>query len=222
MDQSRKTKLKIIEKKKKHLKFKRKLRPWVKVSFATCMLLLVFTFFNKTLSRYYDSMVNGSDLPLAPWEITINDYKITAAGKVNVNVEPVITETTTQTKTYKNKMVPGCKGYFDVEINPTGTGVSIDYEINFNPENLPGGMVYTKYETLDASKNVTNSFTTLPSDSKLTGTMRLVDGNLLGSENILRYRVYFDYIDDDALNTISTDVNHQNSVMIDVTLKQSI
>lgn len=199
-----------------------KQKSWIKVFLGTCLVVLVFTFFNKTFSRYYDSIVNSSDLSLAPWNITVNNQKIASAGKINVIVDPIITETTTTTKTYKNKIIPGCKGYFDVEINPTGTGVSVDYIINFNPENLPGGMRYTKYETLDENKSVIMAYTTFPSDAKLTGTMPIVDGKLLGSENILRYRIYFEYIDDDTLNITAPNVDEQSSVMIDVILKQSI
>ncbi len=200
----------------------KKWRLRAKVSFGALVVLLIFIFFGKTYSRYYDSMINNSDLSLAPWNITINNQKITSAGKINIIVEPVVTETTTTTKTYKNKIVPGCKGYFDVEINPTGTGVSVDYIINFNPENLPGGMRYTKYETLDENKSVIMTYTTFPSDAKLTGTMSIVDGKLLESENILRYRIYFEYVDGDSLNVTAPNVDEQSSIMIDVILKQSI
>ncbi len=201
---------------------KRKLRSWVKVFFVFFCISLFFAFFGKAFSRYYDSLVNISDLSLAPWVISINEQKITSAEEANIIVEPIITEVTTNTKTYNNKIVPGCKGYFDVVIDPTGTGVSVDYIIDFNPEKLPGGMIYTKYETLNENKSVINTYDTLPSNSKLTGTLSLVDGNLLDSKDILRYRIYWDYRDDDLLNTTIPDVDNQNSIMISVTLKQSL
>ena len=201
---------------------RKNLRAWRKVFFNILVVLLVFIFFGKTYSRYYDSMVNNSDLLLAPWNITVNNQKITYAGKINIIVDPVVTETTTVTKTYKNKISPGCKGYFDVEINPTGTGVAIDYIIDFNPADLPGGMRYTHYEVLDENKSVIMAYSTFPNDAKLTGTMPIVDGNLLGAENILRYRIYFEYVDDDTLNITAPSVDNQNSVMIDVILKQSM
>lgn len=224
MVRDRKSRLKAIRRKKAQLKMIEKVKSVThqKAFLSIFVACLTFIIFGKSFSRYYDAMINKSDLPLAPWNITINNQKISSAGKINVIVDPIVTETTTNTKTYKNKIVPGCKGYFDIEINPTGTGVSMDYIIDFNPENLPGGMIYTKYETLDENKSVIATCTTFPSDAKLTGTMPIVDGKLLESKNILRYRIYFEYIDDDTLNTTAPNVEEQSSIMLDVILKQSV
>lgn len=195
---------------------------WEKVSVIVFIIFLFFSFHGKTISRYYNAFINNSDLSLAPWVISINNQKITSAGEVDIIVNPVVTETTTVTKTYKNKIVPGCKGYFDMEINPEGTGVALDYIIDFNLDNLPGGMTFTKYEILDENKVVTETYNILPSNDKIIGTMSLIDGNLLGRENTLRYRIYWDYVDDDALNTTAPNVNNQNTMIIKVILKHSI
>lgn len=186
------------------------------------VLIVAILFFSKTLSRYYDSLLNDSDLPLAPWVISINDKKVTKAGKMNIIVSPVVTETTTLTNTYQNKIVPGCKGYFDIEINPTGTGVSINYIIDLMPTNLPGGMTYVKYDVLDENKQAIVSSNTFPENKKLIGTIPLIDKKVLGAESILRFRIYWDYKDDDSLNTISTDVDNQSSILVGITLKQTI
>lgn len=204
--------------KRKMRKFKHKLK---KIT-AYFPIFLLIAILGITYSRYYDSVINSSELKLAPWSIIINDKKIETAGKIDIIVNPIVTERTTSTKTYNDKIVPGCKGYFDVEVNPTGTGVSLDYIIDFNPEGLPGGMVFTKYETLNEKKEVTGTYNTLPSDSKLTGRMSIIDGKLLGAENILRYRIYWDYLDNDQLNTTAPDVDNQSSILIKVTLKQVI
>lgn len=186
------------------------------------VLIVAILFFGKTFSRYYDSLLNDSDLPLAPWVISINDKKVTKAGETNIIVSPVVTETTTLTNTYQNKIVPGCKGYFDIEINPTGTGVSINYIIDFKPTNLPGGMTYVKYDVLDENKEAIVTSNTFPENSKLIGTIPLIDKKVLGTESILRFRIYWDYKDDDSLNTINTDADNQSSILVGITLKQTI
>lgn len=206
----------------KQIKMENIRKLWVKLSLVILVISIIFVIFDDTFSRYHISLINDSDLSLAPWVISINNQKVTSAGVVDVVVEPVITEVTTDTKTYNNKVVPGCKGYFDIEINPTGTGVSIDYIIDFNPNSLPGGMVYTKYQSIDENGTVVGPLNNLPSDLKLTGTLSLVNGVLMGPENILKYRIYWDYVDDDTLNTTAPNVDNQNSILINVTLKQSI
>lgn len=203
------------------MKKKRKLKSWVKITLVVLVLSPVFLLFGKTYSRYYTSLINDSDVLLVPWNIKINNEKVTKAGEVEIIVNPTVTEQAT-TGTYKNKIVPGCKGYFDVEIDPTGTGVAIDYTIDFSPENLPGGMKFTKYEELSKTKEVVGEALPLPESNKLMGTMALVDGKLLNETNTLRYRIYWDYVDDDTLNTTAPYVDNQNSIMIKVILKQSI
>lgn len=200
----------------------RKLKNQLKKSSVLIIIFFIIAILGITYSRYYDSMINSSDLMLAPWSIAINNKKVNTAGKIDVVVDPIITENTTATKTYKNKIVPGCKGYFDVEINPTGTGVSIDYVIDFNPEGLPGGLIFTKYETLNEHKEIIESYDKIPDDAKVKGTLSIVDGKLLDEKSILRYRVYWNYLDDDLLNTTAPDVDNQNSIMINITLKQVI
>lgn len=204
------------------MKKKRKLRPWVKVSLVIILILIIPCFIDDTYSRYFHSLINSSDLQLAPWKVTINNQKVNSKGDATIVVEPVITSVTTNTNTYKNKIVPGCSGYFDVVINPAGTGVAIDYTIDFQPTDLPGGMVYTSYETLDESNNVIATSTTFPSDFKLNGTMQLVGGNILDESNILRYRIYWNYLDDDTLNITAPTIDNQYSAMINIKLKQSI
>lgn len=193
-----------------------------KIDSVMLMLFLILAVLGVTFSRYYDSMINSSDLKLAPWSITINDEKVSTSGKMNVLVNPVVTETTTNTNTYENKIVPGCKGYFDVKVDPTGTGVSVDYTIDFNPSNLLGGMKFTKYELLDENGVVTQTFDTFPLDAKLNGSMSLVDGKLLNEKDIVRYRIYWDYVDNDLLNVTAPTVDAQECIMINVILQQSV
>ena len=136
------------------------------------IIVLMATLSYDTFSRYYSIYMNDSNLKLAPWRISVNNKKITTSE--NITVKPdliVVTDSTTER--YQNKLVPGCSGYFDLIIDPTGTGVSVDYIIDFKPEKLPGGMEYIKYDIIgETTDNV------FPENYKIIGNMKLSEGNL--------------------------------------------
>ncbi len=179
------------------------------------IIVLMATLSYDTFSRYYSIYMNDSNLKLAPWRISVNNKKITTSE--NITVKPdliVVTDSTTER--YQNKLVPGCSGYFDLIIDPTGTGVSVDYIIDFKPEKLPGGMEYIKYDIIgETTDNV------FPENYKIIGNMKLSEGNLLDSNDILKYRIYWNYKDDDELNKV-IPMNNEEGIMVSISLKQSI
>ena len=101
------------------------------------LLILVFSLsILYTIYSIYDtyalletniSVVN--DFNTAKWNININNTALSGES-TTFSVDNIQVDENTYNK--DNKLAPGTTGYFDIEIDPTDTDVSIRYDIDFD------------------------------------------------------------------------------------------
>lgn len=173
------------------------------------LILAFFLLFYSTFARYTTIVKNESTVPIANWQIKVNNNDILNGGTLTNKIELIpSTQTTTD-----NKLAPGQNGYFDIIINPEGTDVAIEYIVNLNTTNLPSGIILTTYEILNEniSANIENN--------QIEGKINLQQMQQLTSSDAKTIRVYWEWADG------STDIptGEQNyKIEATITVKQKI
>ena len=101
------------------------------------VILFLAFFISNSFARYstMNNTVIGVDV--ANWNIKINGIDISQnENTIHNEIELIVTENETQDKLIE----AGQSGYFDIEINPADTEVSIAYKIILDTSNLPDGI----------------------------------------------------------------------------------
>lgn len=101
------------------------------ISLSVCLC-----FMSSTYSRYVADTTGNIDVLFAKWQILINETDITNSSSSTISFTPTIEE---DENVSSNKIAPGSKGYFDIDIDPTNVAVSFSYSINLaiQNENMP-------------------------------------------------------------------------------------
>lgn len=91
-----------------------------------------------TYALFETNLVSTYNIETGKWEITINETLIEPTTTSFVLDQVTILENSYVIN--QNKIAPGTEGYFDIEINPNDTDVSIQYEISFDFSKIPTGI----------------------------------------------------------------------------------
>lgn len=177
-------------------------------SFLAFLLIMYSTF------AQYTTVVEGTPkTQVANWNVKINDIDITKENTFT-NLIELIPAGDTQT-TYKKKLAPGQTGYFEIIINPEGTDVATQYNIDFDTSNLPKGIILTNYEIIE--DNISSNFI---NGTSIEGEINLNNTNQSLSESDKKtVRIYWKW--EETSTTIPTkDIKYYiNST---ITVKQKI
>lgn len=88
---------------------------------------------------FESNIVSDAESSLSKWQILINESEIT--GETNTfTIDEVFW--LPNTGVVSGKAAPGLSGYFEIIIDPTGSEVSIEYEITLDFLNLGNDMIY--------------------------------------------------------------------------------
>ncbi len=147
-------------------------------------VLLIVVFFSTYSYALFESEITGEvETNIASWKIKINNTLI-QEGITNQFVINSINYTQTDSNVRSGKFAPGIEGYYDLEIDPTDTEVSVKYSIiieDFETENLE----IDRIELLSGGTLTVN-------DNTYTGIIPL------SNQTIQRIRIYLVWTD---LNT---------------------
>lgn len=170
-------------------------------------LLIVYS----SYSRYTIIEEGTPKAYIASWKVEINNQDITDKQTLT-NVIELVPDSTIQTTT-DNKLAPGKSGHFDLIINPEGTEVAVEYNINFDTTNLPTGIELTRYEIVEdnISENLINS--------NIVGQINLTNREQALSENDKKtIRVYWEW-KEDTVDIPTEGTNYNISVTINLQQK---
>ena len=101
-----------------------------KILYITCAIMIFVTIYEITNTYgLFESNINmNADSKLATWNILINDTNI---GKSETfTIDNFISEE--DSTVASGKIAPGTSGYFNININPSTTQVSIRYDLTFD------------------------------------------------------------------------------------------
>ncbi len=178
-------------------------------NFIVCYLVIVaITFANYTFSRYTTTFESTATIKTARFNILVNDNMLGEEEKFDLLL------VSDSSNTYNNKLAPDSTGYFEIVINPSGTHVSVEYEVIFDISKINSEgktVVLTKY-SLD--KGVT--FTQMPSDNRIEGEI-LLNEEAFTSSDAVTLRVYWQWQQD-----ITNPVFNDEVIQVTSTVKQKV
>lgn len=161
------------------------------------ILIVLFIVVLNTFARYENAYNSNPLTQIAKWNIKINNQPITTnAGTIisNANIIPDNPE--------ESSLGAGDTGYFDIEINPELTEVSIEYTITLDLSYLPANTTITSCELydLEGTKIKDISLLTDANGKKYLKDEILLNENreALGESDIKKYRMHCK-IDEDVV-----------------------
>lgn len=173
-----------------------------------------------SMAKYQSIYSPSAAALIAKWSIQVNDNDITGEGTTLSNVITLVPDESTNV--VNGKLAPGYGGYFDVIIDPTGTEVSFNYQINLNTSNLPTDIVLVGYNIgTEGTKDTATAIT----DNTITGNMQLQNNTPFTNADVRTIRVYWmwnDIRDNDATHTDTAMGDATYSVGVEVIVTQVV
>lgn len=184
-----------------------------KILYITCAIMIFVTIYEITNTYgLFESNINmNADSKLATWNILINDTNI---GKSETfNIDNFISE---EDRTVASgKIAPGTSGYFNININPSTTQVSIRYDLTFDFSKLDNLFTITKVE----EKNGYNLIKTGPNTYSNVITLNEIKENK--TNNI---RVHIKWNNNEENNDKDTEIglteNNTLNIPVSITVLQ--
>ena len=172
------------------------------------IIMLAVTIYNvrNTFALFESEIQLGVEETTGSWNIYINNTNISGSSTEftvnNVNIS-------TNEHVVADRMAPGTSAYFDLNIVPTGTDVSIRYDITFDFSELSTSLVVDDISEL-------NGRTLVRTDENVySGVITLAEINNNVSSDV---RVSIKWDNDEANNEVDTEVgrNINGSISIPV------
>lgn len=207
-----------MNKDEKYLRDKRK--RWIDF-FIFYMILVFFVFSNFTLSKYSAKSDTTVTLEVAQFKVKVNEKDIMQTKTFDLALSPT-------SNTLNNKLAPDSEGYFDIEINPDGAQVSLDYEITFDLTQLENTQINLKNYTVDYTSNYdTDTEKTLieiPENNIITGEMKLPANTTIGfTENdTIKIRIYWEWHEDIRITDSTLPNITEKNIKATCVVKQKI
>lgn len=172
--------------------------------------------FYYTFARYSNVFVTTSDLDIANWRIVINGTKIDSTTETIDNaIELKVDDDETD-----GIIRAGQTGYFDIEINPDGTEVAIEYQITMDFSEMPEEINMTSYAKME--NGIIKDSGQIPADNKFSGEINLnTEENVkyrLDSRDTVTYRIYWTWSGED----FEIDYNDNYNVKSDLMVMQKV
>lgn len=93
-----------------------------------------------TYSKYVDEATGTVENNVARWNIKLNNTDITNGNTYNFVINNIAINGNQNVA--EGKIAPGMSGYFDINIDPSNTDVSVKYELTIDPENFEGSNIH--------------------------------------------------------------------------------
>ena len=184
-----------------------------KILYITCAIMIFVTIYEITNTYgLFESNINMDvDSKLATWNIIINDTNI---GKSETfTIDNFISEE--DSTVASGKIAPGTSGYFNINIDPSTTQVSIRYDLTFDFSKLDNLFTITKVE----EKNGYNLIKTGPNTYSNVITLNEIKENK--TNNI---RVHIKWNNNEENNDKDTEIglteNNTLNIPVSITVLQ--
>lgn len=148
-------------------------------------ILMMTSVITKTFSLFQSEGVAIVNEELGKWKITINDIDATGTTK-SFEINDFLYENSTVVE--NGKIAPGRNGYFDIILNPSGTDVSILYDLDFDFTKITNSAITTSVEVINGDRIIKTG------ENKYTGIINLADIQK-GVKNTLRVKIKWENID---------------------------
>lgn len=165
-----------------------------------------------TFARYTNTATGTSAAQVAPWIVKVNGTDITAnntftAGEINWSDNENIADGYT---------APGRDGKFNIEIDPTGAKVAMEYEVSIDTTEFDA---YDQIIIYEVKNTTTDEVLTKNSDGNYTGIITLEE---VENGTVQDLEVTIKWNNDEANNTSDTTIGSTiEQIQIPVTVTAS-
>lgn len=180
-----------------------------KILYITCAIMIFVTIYEITNTYgLFESNINMDvDSKLATWNILINDTNI---GKSETfTIDNFISEE--DSTVASGKIAPGTSGYFNINIDPSTTQVSIRYDLTFDFSKLDNLFTITKVE----EKNGYNLIKTGPNTYSNVITLNEIKEN---KTNNIRVHIKWDNNEENNDKDTEIGMTENNTLNIPVSI----
>lgn len=173
-----------------------------KVILLVILVGLLYLFFRVSYSSYEseaDGVVNANP---SKWHIEINGNDVSNSPTQIITVDDV---NWNATHTRSGKIGPGSTGTVELELDCTGTEVSVDYEFYFKDSTVDSDLILTV-------TNVTSTTSITRVDSNhYRGRLNL---NEINNNVKPVITVYLSWINDDSINDLDRDIDDDSNFLL--------
>ena len=178
---------------------------------ALLVLMVIISAGTYTYARYLTTVETSSDVTIAKWNVAVKegDNELSSTQKLTLTVNK-------NTNVADGKMAPGSTASGEFTIDPTGSEVAIDYEINIDTTNITNDKIAIKSLSVGGDELAKNG------EGKYVGTISLEDA-LANKQTTVKVTV--EWTNDEANNTkdTATGINAGTlEIPVNVVVKQHI
>lgn len=173
------------------------------------VFICIFFIASYTLSRYVTQISGDPEIGIAKFNVTVNDIDVTKGLPFELNLSPTTTTT-------DGKIAPNETGYFEIEINPNLTEVSLEYEFEFDFTEMPEKFKLTYFTINDKE-------TKYPIENNIIKRDLILPNTIHGftEEDKKTIKVYWSWEQEDITNPDINDINNK-AISVKATVKQKI
>ena len=173
-----------------------------------------------SMAKYQSVYTPSGKAVIANWAIKVNTEDITADGTTAAKDITLVPETSANVA--EGKLAPGYGGYFDITIDPTGTEVGFDYDIELDVSKLPTDITITEYDLMKATETTADLAIT---NNKIEGEFTLAENESFNADDVTTFRIYWMWNDvraNDATHTATAIGNGDYSVGVELCVTQKV
>ena len=178
---------------------------------ALLVLMVIISAGTYTYARYLTTVETSSDVTIAKWQVAVKegDNELSSTQKLTLTVNK-------NTNVADGKMAPGSTASGEFTIDPTGSEVAIDYEVNIDTTNITNNKIAIKSLSVggvDLTKN---------GEGKYVGTILLADAL---AKKLTTVKVTVEWTNDETNNENDTTTGKTAGTInlpINITVKQHI
>lgn len=168
-----------------------------KVKILIVLSLLFFLIFGaaQTFGLFESKVDSSIDNNIAEWNIEINDTNI-SNGITDTFVIDKMTYMNKDSNVRTGKFAPGIKGYYDLNIDPTDTNVSIKYELILDDSEFENDYIeISSVELIEGNDSLVKK-----DDNTYVGMIPVND------KKVNKIRIYVEWINNEDNNEIDSEI----------------
>lgn len=180
-----------------------------KIIYVLCAIMIFASIYEitDTYGLFESNKTKLVDNPIASWNILINNSNLNQNKTFTINNFQIDENTTVK----NGRIAPGTTGYFDIEIDPSDTGVSIRYDITFDCSKLPSNLTVESIEE-------TNGYTIVRTDAYTYSNIITLTNIKNGVKNNIRVHIKWQNVEEQNQNDTEIGLNKEYILNIPITI----
>jgi len=179
---------------------------------SMCITVMLTT---STYSKYSEEADANLQFTVGKWNIKLNNKDVTENNSYDFVIENIVIRG--NENVVEGKIAPGLTGYFDINIDPSDTNVSVRYDLEIDGSVLEN----SKIKVVSVSEITGNTLIKIADDT-YTGVILLEDINE-GKQNTIRIEVAWeDVVEIESGTDLESEIESEEVIQGDLEFAQSM